>query len=172
MLAGSTRNGGPVKKILLIVALAAVAVLIAAPASAQYPPDAADIAISDAAIDCPSGETLTITGEGFIPNEPAVRIFFDGEEIARVFPSDDGTFSVTVDPPGAAAGEHTIQARQFVAAEEPDEIVASATLTCVAGAAVAFTGANISMGLILLAALVIVGVGALVAARRRSRTAA
>lgn len=160
------------KRILFVLSMAAVfTALVAGPAAAQYP-DAADIAIDDAAIDCPSGETLTITGEGFIPNEPAVRIFFDGEEIARVFPSDEGTFSVTVDPPGAAAGEHTIQARQFVAAEEPDEIVASATLTCVAGAAVAFTGANISMGLILLAALVIVGVGALVVARRRSRTAA
>jgi IPT/TIG domain len=158
-----------VKKILFVLSMTAVVMaLVAGPAAAQYP-DAADIAIDDAAIDCPSGETLTITGEGFIPNEPAVRIFFDGEEIARVFPSDEGTFSVTVDPPGAAAGEHTIQARQFVAAEEPDEIVASATLTCVAGAAVAFTGANISMGLILLAALIIVGVAALVAARRRSR---
>jgi hypothetical protein len=161
------------KRILFVLSMTAVVTaLVAGPASAQYNGDVGDIAIDDAAIDCPSGETLTITGEGFIPNEPAVRIFFDGEEIARVFPSDEGTFSVTVDPPGAAAGEHTIQARQFVAAEEPDEIVASATLTCVAGAAVAFTGANISMGLILLAALVIVGVGALVVARRRSRTAA
>jgi hypothetical protein len=161
-----------VKRILLVSSMAAVVTaLVAGPAAAQYP-DAADIAISDAAIDCPSGETLTITGEGFIPNEPAVRIFFDGEEIARVFPSDEGTFSITVDPPGAAAGEHTIQARQFVAAEEPDEIVASATLTCVAGAAVAFTGADISLGLVLLAVLLIVGVGALVAGRRRSRSAA
>jgi hypothetical protein len=161
-----------VKRILLVMSItAAVSAMVAGPASAQYP-DAADIAISDAAIDCPSGETLTITGEGFIPNEPAVRIFFDGEEIARVFPSDEGTFSITVDPPGAEAGEHTIQARQFVAAEEPDEIVASATLTCVAGAAVAFTGADISLGLVLLAILLIVGVAALVVGRRRSRTAA
>ncbi len=160
------------KRILFVISMAAVVTApVAGPAAAQYP-DAADIAISDAAIDCPSGETLTITGEGFIPNEPAVRIFFDGEEIARVFPSDEGTFSITVDPPGAAAGEHTIQARQFIAAEEPDEIVASATLICVAEAAVAVTGANISVGLILLAALVIVGVAALVAGRRRSRTPA
>lgn len=160
------------KKILVVVSLAAVAVVIAGPASAQYPIDVADIALSDAAIDCPSGETLTITGEGFSPNEPAVRIFFDGQQIAEVFPSDEGTFSVTVDPPGAAAGQHTIQARQFIAAEEPGEIVASATLTCVAGAAVAFTGANISVGMVLLAILVIVGVAALVVGRRRSRTTA
>lgn len=160
------------KKLLLVISTAAVVTALAAgPAAAQYP-EAADIAISDAAIDCPSGETLTITGEGFIPNEPAVRIFFDGQQIAEVFPSDEGTFSVTVDPPGAAAGQHTIEARQNISPEEPGQITASATLTCVAGAAVAFTGADISLGLVLLVILVIVGAGALVAGRRRSRTPA
>jgi hypothetical protein len=159
-----------VKKTLFAGFLALFVLSLAGPALAQYP-DVADIALDDAAIDCPSGETLTITGEGFIPNEPAVRIFFDGEEIARVFPDSTGSFSVTVDPPGAATGAHTIQARQFIAAEEPDEIVATATLTCVAGAAVAFTGptVNISLGIVLVAALVAVGIAALVLGRRRSR---
>jgi hypothetical protein len=163
-----------VKRVLLVTTLATVAIgLVAGPAAAQYP-QVADIDLSDAAIDCPSGETLTITGEGFLPNEPAVRIFFDGEEIARVFPDDQGSFSVTIDPPAAATGTHTIQARQFVAAEEPDEIVATATLTCVAGAAVAFTGptVNISLGVLILVGLVLVGAGALVAGRRRARRAA
>jgi hypothetical protein len=161
-----------VKKTIVVASVALVALVLAtAPASAQYP-GAADIQLSDASIDCPSGETLTITGEGFIPNEPAVRIFFDGEQIAEVFPDDDGSFSVTIDPPGAAAGQHTIEARQFVAAEEPDEIVATATLTCVAGAAVAFTGANITWGVVILAVLLVVGIAALVVGRRRARSAA
>jgi hypothetical protein len=166
---------------LLVVSVALMATAVmSGPAAAQepcgepgYPPCAAVIQISDATIDCPSGEELTITGSGFIPNEPAVRIFFDGEEVARVFPDNQGNISVTIDPPGAAAGQHTIEARQFVSAEEPDEIVATATLTCV-GAAVAFTGptTNISLGLILLVALVVVGAVALVAGRRRARRVA
>jgi hypothetical protein len=159
-----------VKKVLLTIAVTVVATaFLAGPAGAQYP-DAGVITLSDASIDCPSGETFTITGEGFIPNEPAVRIFFDGEQIAEVFPNDQGEFSVTVDPPGAAAGQHTIEARQFVAAEEPDEIVATATLTCI-GAAVAFTGANISMWAMLLVVLLVIGGAALVAGRRRARQA-
>ena len=151
------------------------AVVAAGPADAQadYPLPVASVTLSNAAINCPSGETLTIAGEGFIPNEPAVRIFFDGQQIAEVFPNGQGSFSVTVDPPGAAAGQHTITAKQFVAPEEPDQIVASATLTCVsAGGAVAFTGRNISLGLVLLVALVVIGAGALVLGRRRARTAA
>lgn len=163
------------KRILIVMSMGAMAAaLMASPSVAQqdYPPDAADIALDDAAIDCPSGETVTITGSGFIPNEPAVRIFFDGEQIAEVFPNSQGEFSVTVDPPGAAAGQHTIQARQFVAAEEPDEIVASATLTCVAGAAVAFTGANVTIWMVLLVVLVAAGGLALYAGRRRARTRA
>jgi hypothetical protein len=163
-----------VKRILLVASVSLAAMAIGAvPAGAQQDyPITGEITLSDAAIDCPSGETLTISGSGFLPNEPAVRIFFDGEEIARVFPNDQGEFTVTVDPPAAAAGEHTIQARQFVAAEEPDEIVATATLTCVAGAAVAFTGANITMGIIVLVGLVALGAVALIAGRRRARSAA
>ena len=92
-----------------MTAVAGALAMIAAPATAQYP-QAANIALSNAAINCPSAEELTITGEGFIPNEPAVRIFFDGQQIAEVFPNGEGSFSVTVDPPGAAAGQHTITA--------------------------------------------------------------
>lgn len=154
----------------LLAAMTAGLVLSAVPAAAQYP-QAADIVLSDASIDCPSGETLTITGSGFIPNEPAVRIFFDGEQVAEVFPDDQGNISVTIDPPGSAVGEHTITARQSAGAEEPGQIVATATLVCV-GAAVAFTGYDITLGLILLVALILAGAVALVLGRRRSRAAA
>jgi hypothetical protein len=165
------RKDGPVKKTLLAVMAFGVFVLTASPAAAQYP-QAADITISDAAINCPSGETVTITGEGFIPNEPAVRIFFDGEQVAEVFPDDQGNISVTIDPPGAAVGEHTITARQNVSPEEPGQIVATATLICVAAGGVAFTGFNISLWLILLAGLIVIGAVALAVGRRRARAAA
>jgi hypothetical protein len=165
-------EGGPVRKVLFVVALASVATaFVAGPAGAQQTyPEVGGITLSDASIDCASDDELTITGQDFIPNEPAVRIFFDGDQVASVFPNSQGAFSVTLNPPGAAAGQHTIEARQFVSAEEDDEIVATATVTCV-GAAVAFTGANISMWVILLAALVLIGGAALLADRRRARQA-
>ena len=50
--------------------------------------------------------------------------------------------------------------------------MASATLTCVAAGGVAVTGANISLGLILLVVLVVIGAVALVLGRRRARTSA
>ena len=160
------------KKTLVAVAAAAIVMApMAGPVSGQYGGPVADITLSDASISCATGETLTITGEGFLPNEPFVRIFFDGDQIAQVFPDDQGNISVTVDPPGAAAGQHTISAEQFVAPEEDDLITASATVTCV-GAAVAVTGANISVGLILLITLLIVGAGAIFVGRRRARSAA
>jgi hypothetical protein len=157
-----------VKRILLATMTAGL-VLTAVPAGAQYP-QAADIVLDDASIDCPSAETVTITGSGFIPNEPAVRIFFDGEQVAEVFPDDQGNISVTIDPPGSAVGEHTITARQNTSPEEPGQIVATATLVCV-GAAVAFTGFDITLGVILLVALILAGAVALFVGRRRARAA-
>jgi hypothetical protein len=143
------------------------------PAAAQYPPQqVATIELDKAVVDCPSGEGLTITGSGFIPNEPFVRIFFDGDIIAEVLPDDEGSFTVTVDPPAAAAGEHTITAEQFVAAEEPDLLTAFASVTCQGGVGVAFTGQNLSEAVMLLLALLAVGAAALAAGRRRAGRAA
>jgi hypothetical protein len=162
-----------VKRILVAIMAVGGISLAAGPAAAQarYPPAVAAITISDAAINCPSSETVTITGEGFIPNEPAVRIFFDGEQVAEVFPDDQGNISVTIDPPGSAVGEHTITARQFVSPEEPGQIVASATLICVAAGGVVFTGFNISLWLIMVAGLLMIGAVALAVGRRRARAA-
>jgi hypothetical protein len=153
-----------VKRMALGAVAAAAVMLLASPAAAQYP-DVADIAVSDTTLACP-GEDFTISGEGFLPGE-TVTIFFDGEEVASVTAGDDGTFTVTITVPDAAAGSHTVTA---VGEESGGD--ASATVTCVAGAAVAFTGANISVGLILVAALIAVGAVALYAGRRRSRSAA
>jgi IPT/TIG domain len=149
------------------VAMTAGLVLVAVPAAAQYP-QAADIVLSDASIDCPSGEVLTITGSGFDPNGPAVQIFFDGQQVAEVSPDNQGNISVTIDPPSSAAGEHTITATQPA---EPEPITASATVTCVAAAGVAFTGYDITLGLILLVILVLAGAAALLLGRRRARAA-
>jgi hypothetical protein len=151
------------KMTLAVLATAAVLVLTG-PASAQEYPDAAVITVSDSSLACPS-EDFTITGSGFLPGE-TVDIFFDSEQVATVEADSDGTFTVTIAAPDAPAGEHTVAA---VGESGSDD---TATVTCVTGAAVAFTGANISMGLILLAALVAVGAVALYAGRRRARSTA
>ena len=83
--------------------VAAVVLGSSGSALAQYP-DAAFIGLDRAVVDCPSGEPLTVTGSGFIPHEPFVRIFFDGDLIAEVPPDDKGNLSVTIDPPPPRPG--------------------------------------------------------------------
>jgi hypothetical protein len=160
----------------LIAALLGAFVLVPlslSPAAAQYPPQqVATIELDKAVVDCTDSESLTIAGRGFIPNEPFVRIFFDGDVIAEVFPDDEGSFTVTVDPPAAAAGEHTITAEQFVAPEEPDLITAFASVACQGGVGLAFTGRNLSEAVMLLLALLAVGAVAQAAGRRRAGHAA
>jgi Bacterial Ig domain len=148
-----------VRKLVFGLVLGASLLLLTAPASAQYP-QVSDITISDATLSCP-GDEFTIQGEGFTPGS-TVDIFVDGEHEATVEADEQGEFSVTIDAPDAAAGEHT------VTAESSEGDTASATVTCV-GAAVAFTGADVSRGLILLVALVGIGGVALYAGRRRAR---
>lgn len=145
-------------------------VSMAGPASAQYPPGAAEIFLSDASGACPGG-IITISGSGWIPLEPAVLVSFDGEEIGRDFPDDEGNFSVTVTLPEAAAGTHTVTAIQFIAADEPDVIEASATFTCVGPAGLAVTGGSVQVWMLLVLGLAVVGAASLVAGRRRRRRA-
>jgi hypothetical protein len=149
------------RRIAAIVAAPTIVLLVAGPAAAQYP-QAADITISDATLSCP-GDEFTVAGEGFTPGS-TVDIFVDGEPVATVDADGQGDFSVTIDAPDAAAGEHTVTAESSAGDR------ATATVTCVA-AGVAFTGADISVGLLLLMALVAVGAVTLYAGRRRARAA-
>jgi hypothetical protein len=162
-----------VKRIGTAAAAVAILLVVAGPAAAQeefnYPPGLIDITVSDTTVACP-GSTVTISGTGFA-DDVEIGIFFDDLLVATVFPTQEGTFSATIDVPEAAAGTHTITAVQVL----PDGTVLeeSATVTCVAAApGLAVTGGNISMGLLLLAGLIVVGAVALVAGRRRSRTSA
>jgi hypothetical protein len=161
-----------VKRISVVLVVVGALLTVAAPASAQTPPPPdfyvgeADISLSDISGACPGG-TTTVFGEEFIPGVP-VSIQFDGQEIASVTPGDDGTFSVTITLPEAAAGTHTITAVQ------PGSEPASATFTCVVAAApgLAVTGGNVQVWMLLVAGLVVVGAVALVAGRRRARRSA
>jgi hypothetical protein len=135
--------------------------VVASPATAQYP-QTADITVSDATLACP-GDEFIVAGEGFTPGS-TVDIFVDGEPVATVEAEDQGDFSATAGAPDAPAGDHAITAESSAGDR------ATATVTCLA-AGVAFTGADISMGLILLVALVTVGAVALFAGRWRARAA-
>jgi hypothetical protein len=136
------------------------------PALAQedYPPDVLGLTLSDATLSCPA--PTTVRGEGF-PSGSEVDVFLNGDRAATATAGEPGNFSVTVDVPGGT-GQHTISAS---AGGE----TAAATVTCVAGAAaggVAFTGTNITVGLLLLFGLIVAGSAALVAGRRRARSSA
>jgi len=164
---------------------ALVMVLVAAPAAlAQtYPPQVAgELLISDATIDCRAGEPITVSGTGWQANE-TVQILLDGQLIGSATPDSAGAFSTTVTPPaGSSTGEHRLEGRQGSRS-------ASATVTCVGGAVsrggggdvgaaggtqggvaggVAFTGANITVGLLILVGLLAAGGLTLALGRRRA----
>jgi hypothetical protein len=144
------------------VALLAIFLIMSAPAAGQYVGPAV-VSVSDATLSCP-GDDFTLTGEGFDPNTE-VSITFDGDQLASVTTDSDGNFSATITAPEAAAGSHTVTASGGGES-------ASATVTCVAEGAVAFTGRDISMGLILLAGLIVAGGTALALGRRRAARSA
>jgi hypothetical protein len=150
-----------VRRVFAAPAALVIVLSLATPAIAQYP-QVADITVSDASLACP-GDEFTVAGQGFTPGS-TVDIFVDGEPVATVEADDRGDFSAMIHAPDAAAGEHTITAESSAGDR------ATATVTCLA-AGVAFTGADISMGLVLLVALVAVGAVALLAGRRRARAA-
>ncbi len=157
-----------------VCALALVA-LVAGPAGAQqpYPPTVlGEVVVSDQTIDCAAGQPVRVSGSGWQPGE-TVTISWDGQQIGNATPGADGSFSVTVRPPeGAAQGEHTLSARQ-------GSRTATARVTCVTAAVAggagggegfAFTGANITVGMLILAGLLIAGALTLAMGRRRART--
>jgi hypothetical protein len=159
-----------VRKIPAALTMAVVALLVVAgPASAQYPPPPIDLELSDSTVTCTGSEPVTISGSGFTPGQE-VTITFDGETVGSATPNSEGEFAAEFSPE-AAEGAHTVTATQ-----EGTGLSASGTITCIAEAAeaapgeVAFTGTNITVGLVLLIGLTVIGVAALVAGRRRARS--
>jgi hypothetical protein len=140
----------------------------ASPAFAQeddYPPEVAGITLSDATLVCPSPTTVAGTGFGA---GAQIDVSVDGDAVATVTADDDGSVSIAVDVPGGT-GLRTITA-------SGGGEIATAVVTCVSAGAgpaaegVAFTGTNITVGLVILAGLIIAGTTALVVGRRRANT--
>jgi hypothetical protein len=103
--------------------------------------------------------TVTVTGSNLVSGI-TVEITFDGEVIGSAVVGADGTYSVSVTIPcDTAPGTYVLSAGGV-----------STQITVLAaggGAGAPGTGANLGAGILILAALLVVGVTALVATRRR-----
>lgn len=132
-----------------------------------------------------AGETVTVSGGNFKPDS-GVDVLFDGDKIAHGQTDGQGQFSFQVTiPSDASLGNHTITVSGVGGdCVSPADVEIGVTLVVGesggggggggaggaggnGGGGVAFTGANISLGMILIAVLVIVGAASLIVGRRR-----
>lgn len=98
-------------RILVCLAAVVAVAVMAAPASAQYPPSSEELAVTDTA---PApGQEILVTGGGFMPGTTVTLTFESTPVFLAEAPVDDeGRFAVLVRiPPDATTGWHTIRAR-------------------------------------------------------------
>jgi hypothetical protein len=122
---------------------------------------------------CPTsgGNNGTITGAGWCPASD-VTISVDGDVVGTATVAGDGTFSFDLPASVDLTVDHTIMVEGLQSdctTPFTDTFVLGAEGTGGGGGGggTAFTGSNISIGLLALGALLIVGAGALLASRRR-----
>lgn len=126
---------------------------------------AANAAVADCYPNCTptvGGSGNTITGGDWCPGS-TVQVYIDGDFVGTAQVDRNGEFEFTV-PSDIPSGEHEVTVYGIAG---DCETSTSVTTTIQIGGEVAFTGSNISFGLVALVALFIVGVGALIAGRRR-----
>jgi hypothetical protein len=56
----------------------------------------------------PAGSPVSLSGSGFAPNQPGIKILFDGQEMTTVSAKANGDWTATLTIPAVAAGSHTI----------------------------------------------------------------
>ncbi len=166
----------------------AIGIFIAGPALSAsaapqscYPAGNPTASVSDSSPT--AGETVTVSGGNFKPDS-GVDVLFDGDKIADGQTDGTGQFSFQVTiPSDASLGKHTITVSGVGGdCVSPADVEIGVTLVVGesgagggggtgaaggGGGGVAFTGANISLGMILIAVLVIVGAASLIVGRRR-----
>lgn len=125
-----------------------------------------DISLSRTRLECPG--SVRVSGESWVAGIP-LEIFFDGEKIGEAIPQGEtrGVFSTRVRIPAAPLGTHEIRVDQ--SGVEPGLIRARATIECIG--ALAFTGTNTVIWLLIAVALVAVGSAMVLAAPPRYRHA-
>jgi hypothetical protein len=116
---------------------------------------------------CPTsgGSDGTITGSNWCPGSD-VTISVDGDVVGTATVAGDGTFSFDLPDSVDTTVDHTITV-EGLQADCTTPFTDTFVLGGTGGGGTAFTGANISVGLLALGALLIVGAGALLASRRR-----
>ena len=141
--------------------LAAVALVVLAPAAhAQYGGDGS-ISVDDSTVT--RGQTITVTVDGCEPGEE-VTFFFDGSAAGSATADDTGTATGTVTVPSdASAGDHVISNSCNDATITVTVEVAAATTT---GAALPRTGSDSSLPLAKVAIVLIAAGGLLVLVSR------
>ena len=145
-----------------------LSMIVASPAFAKpYSEPTVDVSDSNPK----PGEPVTVSGDNWCPGS-TVSIYLDGQFVGTATVDAGGHFDTSiVIPKDIDPGQHTIT---VVGLDSScTEVVTRTTVFNIAGGGVSgqatlpFTGSNISVGVLLLAALVIVGTTALVAGRRR-----
>jgi hypothetical protein len=141
---------------MVLFAALAMSLLAAGPALAAYSPPQV------------SGSDGTITGSNWCPGSD-VTISVDGDAVGTATVDADGNFSLDLPASVDTSVDHDISVTGL-----GSDCTTPQTVTFVLGASgtnggggTAFTGANVSVGLLALGALLIVGAGALLASRRR-----
>jgi hypothetical protein len=155
-----------------ILCIVAVAVILVAPAAlAQNYPPGPTISVSDSTV--PTGSQTTVCGDGWMPGSD-VSISIDGTDLGTAHVRPDGTFCKTVTLNVIPGGYVIIVTGIAANGQSARETVAVQVLpVVVGGGGPAFTGASISMWLVLLVAFLVLGLVLLAASRRlKSKTPA
>lgn len=147
----------------------ALSLVLSAPAFAQYPPEEPSCGVSDTTL--AAGDQVTVSGQNWQPGSTvSFTLQPEGEDLGSTTVGGNGNFSATLTIPNSvSSGTHSIECDGVDV--EGATVVLSSNITVSVGGT-AFTGASISLGLLLLAGLLIVGVLALAAGRRKARIAA
>lgn len=153
----------------------AVIVSMIGVAHAAYPPAAPTVGVSDSTVQ--PGQTITVTGDRWEAGT-AVALSFHSAPVplgtATVRP--DGTFSARVTiPSDATAGTHEIIASGTASNGRPRSVSTTVTVlgdVVTAPGSTAFTGAHLQVWMVAALILFVIGMGLVVAARRRTHPSA
>jgi hypothetical protein len=138
---------------------------VAGPAQAgPYPPKGARVGVSDSTVT--PGQTIVVSGSKWFPGS-TVNVSFDDpvEKTAQVDGSGNFATSITI-PTATRLGQHTITVTGLAA----NDVAATRTLVVnvlASGPGLAFTGANVTVWMVVIPVFAIVGLGLLLMSRRR-----
>lgn len=144
-----------------------LALLPIAAARAQYAGDTGPLGVSDTTLD--PGSPVTVSGSGFDPGS-RVRITIESTPRTLTIVTVDGGGDVTATvkiPADISAGTHTLRAIGVT----PDGTTLALSQEITIGGELALTGADVGTPVAVVGLLLVLGLGTIWAARRRSSSA-